>query len=91
MMRRRFPITDSYIRNNHRFALKTAGRPTLQRGQMTIVFDCLEDSYPSGLTLEQMVLACKQRKYEETFSNPATDIRKSILYHLNRLESVEQM
>jgi hypothetical protein len=58
---------------------------------MTLVLECLEASYPTGLTLEELVNACRKQGYDLTFRNPNTDIRKSILYHLNRLESVRQM
>jgi hypothetical protein len=87
----RFSQSRSSIASNPRFALIRSSRPKLQRGQMTVVFECLEASYPGGLTLEELVQACQKQRYYLTFRNPNTDIRKSILYHLNRLESVKQV
>lgn len=52
---------------------------------MTIVDMCLE---PSGSihSLEDLVRDCARRRYKPTFKDPNTDIRKSMLYHLNLLE-----
>jgi hypothetical protein len=58
---------------------------------MTIVFESLEGSALSGLTLEEIIDECKRRKYELTFRNPKNDIRKSVIYHLDRIESVQQV
>jgi hypothetical protein len=58
---------------------------------MTIVFERLELAHPHGLTLEELVKECRKEEYDLTYRNPNTDIRKSILYHLNRLESVRQV
>ena len=58
---------------------------------MTIVFERLESAHPHGLTLEELAKECRKHEYDLTFRNPNTDIRKSILYHLNRLESVRQV
>jgi len=51
---------------------------------MTILYECLEP-FPTAYTLEELVERCLKRDYPSTFKNPKTDIRKSILYHLNRL------
>jgi len=75
----------SYIATNPRFALTSATFPAkLQRGQMTIVYECLEP-FPREYSLEELVQRCIERDYKSTFTNPNTDIRKSIVYHLNRL------
>jgi hypothetical protein len=87
----RFSQSRSSITANPRFALTTLSRPRLQRGQMTIVFERLESAHPDGLTLEELVKECRKQEYDLTFRNPNTDIRKSILYHLNRLESVRKV
>ena len=49
---------------------------------MTIVYMRLE---PSGSihSLEDQVRDCARREYQSTFKHPNTEIRKSILYHLN--------
>jgi len=54
---------------------------------MTIVYMCLE---PSGSvhSLEELVRDCTRRGYKATFKDPNTDIRKSILYHLDLLEQL---
>jgi hypothetical protein len=54
---------------------------------MTIVYMCLE---PSGSvhSLEELVRDCTWRGYKATFKDPNTDIRKSILYHLDLLEQL---
>ena len=54
---------------------------------MTIVYMCLE---PSGSihSLEDLVRDCARREYKATFKDPNTDIRKSILYHLNLPEQL---
>lgn len=74
----------SYIRSNPRFALTRDSRPNLHEGQMTILYDALEQR-PREHSLEDLVSLCSMRGYESTFTNPRTDIRKSILYQLNRL------
>jgi hypothetical protein len=33
----------------------------------------------------------KRRKYDQLFTNPNADTRKSILYHLNHMESIQQV
>jgi hypothetical protein len=86
-----FSQSRSGIASNPRFALMRLSRPKLQRGQMTIIFERLEASHPNSLTLEELVQECRKQSYELTFRNPNTDIRKSILYHLSRLDSVRQM
>jgi hypothetical protein len=54
---------------------------------MTIVYMCLE---PSGSvhSLEGLVRDCIRRGYKATFKPADTDIRKSILYHLGRLDEL---
>jgi hypothetical protein len=54
---------------------------------MTIVYMCLE---PSGSvhSLEDLVRDCSRRGYKATFTNPNTDIRKFILYHLDLMEQL---
>ena len=86
-----FSQSRSSIASNPRFGLVRLSRPKLQSGQMTIIYERLEASHPNGLTLEELVHECRKQRYELTFRNPNTDIRKSILYHLNRLESVRQV
>lgn len=85
----RFSQSRSYINSNPRFALTTASRPKLSRGQMTIVYESLEP-YRKEYSLEELVRRCIARNYEETFEGRNTDIRKSIIYHLNRIKSVRQ-
>jgi hypothetical protein len=80
----RIPQSKSYIASNPRFALTSAARPRLQRGEMTIVYECLEP-YPKVYSLEELVRRCSERDLQSRFRNPNTDVRKSILYHLNRL------
>jgi hypothetical protein len=74
----------SYIKSNPRFALTRPSRPTLHAGEMTIVYECLEQS-PAGASLEELVDRCTLRGYKERFGDRPTDIRKSILYQLKRL------
>ena len=52
-----------------------------------IIYMCLE---PSGSvhSLEELVRDCTRRGYKATFKDPNTDIRKSILYHLDLLEQL---
>jgi hypothetical protein len=54
---------------------------------MTIVYMRLE---PSGLihSLEDLVLDCARRECKAIFKDPNTDIRKSVLYHLNLPEQL---
>ncbi len=52
---------------------------------MTVVYQCLEP-FGSSHSLEELVRDCLRRNYKSTFKNPNTDIRKSILYHLELLE-----
>ena len=58
---------------------------------MTIIFECLEEVHPGDLALDELVRKCEQKDYVQTFKNPRTDIRKSILYQLNRIHSVKQV
>ena len=57
---------------------------------MTIVYESLEP-YRKDYSLEELVRRCVERNYRETFEGRTTDIRKSILYHLNRIKSVRQV
>ena len=77
----------SYIATNPRFTLDRPTRPKIQEGQMTIVYGCLG---PSGSvhSLEELVRDCTRRGYKSTFKDPNTDIRKSILYHLDLMEQM---
>jgi hypothetical protein len=79
----RIPQSRDYIASNPRFALTSAARPRIQRGQMTILYESLEP-FPSEYSLEELVSRCIERGYKSTFRNANTDIRKSNLYHLNR-------
>ena len=78
------PKTKEYIASNPGFALTTDGWPKLQEGQMEIVFRSLQP-FGSEHSLEDVVRECISRGYKSTFKDPNTDIRKSILYHLNLL------
>lgn len=78
------PQSRSYIGSNPRFALTRDSRPKLHQGQMTILYEALEQR-PREHSLEDLVSLCLVRGYQSTFTNPKTDIRKSILYQLNRL------
>lgn len=78
------PKTKEYIASNPRFTLTTDGWPKLQEGQMEIVFRSLQP-FGSEHSLEDLVRECISRGYKSTFKDPNTDIRKSILYHLNLL------
>jgi hypothetical protein len=50
---------------------------------MTIVYECLEGR--ESASLEELVKCCETRGYKERFK-AHTDIRKSILYHLKRMQ-----
>lgn len=76
--------SQSYIACNPRFTLTRQSRPKIQEGQQTIVYMCLEP-YGSVHSLEDLVSDCLSRNYKATYKDPNTDIRKSILYHLNLL------
>ena len=54
---------------------------------MAIVYECLEEAGPEGVSLNDLAAKCRQQKHYKT----TTDIRLSMLYHLNRIDSVEQM
>jgi hypothetical protein len=73
------------MESNPKFALTRPARPEIQEGQMTIADMCLE---PSGSihSLEDRVRDYARRRYKAKFKDPNTDIRKSMLYHLNLLE-----
>jgi hypothetical protein len=57
---------------------------------MTIVYESLEP-YPNEYSLEELVRRCIERNYQETFEGRNTDIKKSIIYRLNRIKSVRQV
>jgi len=78
------PKSKEYIASNPKFALKTKAWPKLQQGQMEIVFRSLQP-FGSEHSLEDLVKECVSRGYQSTFKDPNTDIRKSILYHMNLL------
>jgi hypothetical protein len=79
----RIPQSRLYISKNPRFSLLLQ-KPRLNKGEMTVVYESLKET-PGGSTLEQLVERCRRRGYEALFTNPKTDIRKSILYQLNRM------
>jgi hypothetical protein len=54
---------------------------------MEIVFKSLQP-FGSEHSLGDLVRECISRGYKSTFKDPNTDIRKSILYHLNLLQSL---
>jgi len=85
---RRFPITQAFIDSQPRFKLNDPARPKLRRGQMTIVFECLERAYPKSLSLRELENLCSPR-YKETLRNPKTIIIHSFLYQLNLIPSAE--
>lgn len=87
---RRFPITQAFIDSNPRLRLNDPARPSLSRGQRTIIFECFEAAYPGVLTLSELVDACEKRRYRETLKGERS-IERSILYHLNRIDAVEQI
>jgi hypothetical protein len=70
---------------NPQFDLINSGsRPKLQKGQMTIIYKCLERK--GRLALTDLVSLCDVPEYRETFRNPNTDITDSVLYHLKRMQ-----
>jgi hypothetical protein len=86
---RRFPITRAYKDQNPIFELAKQSRPgNLSKGQRTMIFQCLEEL--GSLSLKELAQACHKKNYELTFRNPKTDIRDSILYHLNAISSVRE-
>ncbi len=83
------PQTLAYIKRNPRFALTRASVPPLQKGQMMKVYKSLEP-FPTEYSLEELVPRCIEFDYLATIRKPSNAanpvfIRKSILYHLNRL------
>ena len=80
-----FSPSKTYVASNPRFALTRASRPKIQRGQMTLAYAALEP-FGSTHSLADLVRDCLARDYKATFKNPSTDIRASILSHLNRLQ-----
>jgi hypothetical protein len=79
------PRSRDYIASNPQFAMTSAARPPqLHRGQMTILYGCLEP-YPQAYSLEELAHRCDRQGYRLTFKNRNTEIRLSILYQLNRL------
>jgi hypothetical protein len=75
------------------YFLTRSSLPSIQDGQMKIVLMCLQ---PPGTkkTLDQLVHECLSRNYAVTFKkiHAGDDLLKfttdSILYHLNRMESL---
>jgi hypothetical protein len=75
----------SYVAKNPRFVLTNPGsRPKLQSGEMTVVYECLEQYGP--LSLSELVKRCLAKGYSSLFTNPQTDPTASVLYHLKLLE-----
>lgn len=87
----RFSRSQKFIESKPQFRLSSAGRPAnLSGGQRSIVFDCLASVYPRRISLDDIVRDCmKHRNYRDTLKTEG-NIHKSILYHLNRIEAVEQ-
>ncbi len=72
-----------YIESNPRFELTQPGsRPTLQKGQMTIIYECLEKLGSPRLT--ELARCCEANGYRDRFKSE-TNTKKSILYHLKRM------
>jgi hypothetical protein len=83
----KFPKSRASIESNPRFRLGRKSVPgNLQRGQMAIIYECLEEAGSKGVALDDLAEKCLQKRYKTT-----TDIRLSVLYHLNRIDSAEQM
>jgi hypothetical protein len=80
----KFPISKTFIELNPRFRLAFVSRPgNISKGQRTIIFDVLL-KHQSGISLTDLGSECMKDRYSTKH-----EIRKSILYHLNRIESVE--
>src|SRR5277367_5865259 len=76
----------SYITKNPQFELTQPNSdPKLQKGQMTLVYECFKRFGPR-LSLKELVGHCDKPEYRETFTNPKTDITTSVLYHLKLME-----
>ncbi len=73
----------SYIDSNPKFELLLRGSiPKLQKGEMTIVYECLERlERPS---LAELVSCCEAHGYRELMKAEPS-IERSVLYHLRRL------
>jgi repressor of nif and glnA expression len=56
--------------------------------QRTIILQCLAEAYPAGMSLDNLASECEKRDYRRTFKTE-TDVLRSILYHLNRMDEVE--
>ena len=82
----RFPKSRAYIESKPCFRLTRESDQQLQGGQMTIVFECLRRAGHDGLSLVGLAEKCLKEGYTTT-----TDILHSMLYHLNRIEAVEQL
>jgi hypothetical protein len=67
--------------SGRRFEIIRSGK--LQAGQMTIVYECLQKLGKASLA--ELAQRCKARGYTDTFKSE-TDIERSILYHLKRME-----
>ena len=73
------------MEKNPQFELTEPGsRPKLRNGQMTIIYKCFEQN--GRLALTDLVGCCDRPEYRDTFRNPKTDIIKSVLYHLKRMQ-----
>jgi hypothetical protein len=76
----------SYIAKKPRFALAIPGsRPALQAGEMTMVYECLEQH--GSLSLDELVKLCLAKGYSSLFTNPQTDPTISVLFQLRLLET----
>jgi hypothetical protein len=87
---KRLSQSPTFIESNPRFAVTSAARPNLHQGQMEILYAALEP-YPSEYSLEEIVSRCANQHYAQTFKNKKTEIRKSILYQLDRLMNGTKM
>lgn len=87
----RFSSSRHFIDSKPRFRLTRPALPSdLRGGQMTIVFESLLAVYPACLALDELVKSCEKREYRARFRNPKTNIHKSMLYHLNRIDAAQQ-
>jgi hypothetical protein len=87
----KYPVTRTFIELNPRFRItRQSYPPNIQTGQMTFICDALIDSFPYAIELTTLAVKCnKNDQYVQRYRNKQTNIYKSILYHLNRIDSVE--
>ena len=80
-----------FIASNPSFRVLTAARPPkLQHGQRTIIFDCLSAVYPNCISLTEMVKVCCHNPRRPYPTKTEKNMSRSILHHLNLMESVKQ-